>query len=71
MCVHDIFVLFWGLSTQLKIFLMLLPFSFWWNLGLKSWLDAHKAGILPLEPHLHFALVILEMGVSKLFASDS
>jgi hypothetical protein len=36
--------------------------------GVSSRLCTCKAGALPLEPHLHFALVILEMGAHKLFA---
>jgi hypothetical protein len=36
----------------------------------KSGLHTHKAGTLPVEPHLqsHFALVILKMGSQELFA---
>jgi hypothetical protein len=41
---------------------------FWWDWGLNSGLHACKAYTLSLEPHtlpVHFALVILEMGVSQ------
>jgi hypothetical protein len=39
-------------------------FFFWWDYGLNSGLHAYKAGAIPLEPQLQFALVILDMGVS-------
>jgi hypothetical protein len=42
-------------------------FFFWWDWDLKSGLHNHKAGSLLLAiPAVHFALLILEMGVSRI-----
>jgi hypothetical protein len=53
--------LFWGVFVWF--------FFFQWDWSLNSGFHTHSAGTLPLEPpHLHFALVILEMGFHELFS---
>jgi hypothetical protein len=56
----DLFVLVALISA-----INLIYFVYWWDSGLNSGLCAYKAGALLLEQHLHFAVVILEMGVSR------
>jgi hypothetical protein len=58
---------FSSLSLSLSLSLTL---SLWWDWDFNLGLHICKAGALPLEPPVHFALVILEMGVvsHKLFA---
>jgi hypothetical protein len=67
------------LSTELSY--ILIPFNnllFWgrggvgWDWSLNSGLHAHKAGVLPLEPHLQFATTFFTLLTPKVeLAEDS
>jgi hypothetical protein len=65
----------WSPGDELKSLCPFLSYSLtffffsWWNWDLNSGLNVCKVGILPLEPYLHFALVIIILVILEMVGS--